>query len=92
MHKPQRRMLCLTFPADLIQFLDGLAWEMLRKSGTNSKLDRMAILRALVQVFKEGKFDVTGLRSEDEFVETLLSQIRARRKKGTTKRRTSGGT
>lgn len=73
------RLLCLTFPPDLIQFLDGLAWEILRKSGSQRKLDRMDLLRALVRVFKAGSFDVNGIRTEDEFVKALLAQIKDRR-------------
>jgi len=79
MAKRNNRMLCLTFPPDLIQYLDGLAWDILRKSGSQRKLDRMDLLRSLVLVFREGRFDITGIKTEDEFVQAVLMQIRKHR-------------
>lgn len=82
-----RRMLCLTVPPELISFLDEFGWKLLKKSGCRRKLDRMQLVRALVRAFKEGRFDVSGIRTEDEFVKAILSQIKTKRaKRGNGKR------
>ena len=87
--KTQDKKLCLTFPPELITFLDEFAWDLLKKSGCHRKLDREVILRGLVQAFHEGRFDVTGIRKEEEFVEALLSQIK--KKKASRGKRGRGG-
>ncbi|MBI3097927.1 MAG: hypothetical protein HYY93_06715 [Planctomycetes bacterium] len=40
----------------------------------------MTLLRGLVRAFRRGKFDVTGIRTEDEFVKSILAQIRERKR------------
>lgn len=79
--KTQRKMLCLTFPPELIQFLDSLAWDLARESGCAHRLDRMTLLRGLVRAFRKGKFDVSGIHTEDEFVKSVLAQIRERKRR-----------
>jgi len=73
------RTLCLTFPVELVNFIDALAWEMLEESGCRHKLDRMSILRAVVRVVKEAGFKAGGAKSEDELAELVLRQIEERR-------------
>ena len=71
----------MTFPVELVNFIDHLGWELLENSGCRHKLDRMSILRAVVRVLKESEFKVGGARDEDELVKTVLRQIEERKGK-----------
>ena len=81
MSKEKRRTLCLTFPHNLVLFLDDVRWQVLKKSGAHKKLNRMNVLRSMARAFKEADFDLSGVRTEDEFVSRLLDQIQERRPK-----------
>ena len=81
MPKDKRRTLCLTFPHDLVLFLDDVRWQVLKKSGAHKKLNRMNVLRALARAFRKANFDLSGVRTEEEFVSRLLDQIKTRQPK-----------
>ena len=81
MSSEKKRLVSLTFPPDLVQFIDELSWKILKQSKSQRKLSRADLLRGLLTVFREAKFDLTGIESQEEFVESILSEIASRRRK-----------